>query len=103
MRNQPAPTMTLYRVYNGGEIPHLAHGWRSVIALPPGRKWITVIDWTTLETSRLAIAEWDRLEPMPDRRINRRKVRAAMRRRLKYVTPTQAVRDALATLAHQAR
>ncbi len=39
----------LYRVYNQGEIPSLAHGWRSVITLTPGRKWVTVIDWTTLE------------------------------------------------------
>ena len=41
----------LYRVYNSGEIPSLAHGWRSVIAVPPGRKWLTLIDWTTLETA----------------------------------------------------
>ena len=41
----------LYRVYNSGEIPPLAHGWRSVIALRPGRRWITLIDWTTLETA----------------------------------------------------
>ena len=26
----------LYRVYNQGEIPSLAHGWRSIIALTPG-------------------------------------------------------------------
>jgi len=51
-------TAMLYRVFNQGEIPLLAHGWRSVVALPPGRKWMTVIDWTTLETARIEIAAW---------------------------------------------
>ena len=85
----------LYRVYNQGEISSLAHGWRSLIALTPGRKWITVVDWTTLETTRLEIAAWERLKPQPDDGLNRRKVRAAMRRRLRYVTPTEAIREAL--------
>jgi hypothetical protein len=88
----------LYRVYNQGEIPCLAHGWRSLIALTPGRKWITLIDWTTLETARIEIASWHRLKPQPDHRMNPRKVRAAMRRRLHYVTPTEAIRNALRLL-----
>ena len=92
----------LYRVYNQGEIPSLAHGWRSIIALTPGRKWVTVIDWTTLETARLEIAEWQRLKPQPDDGLNRRKVRAAMRRRLRYVTPTEAIREALRLLQETA-
>ena len=85
----------LYRVYNQGEIPALAHGWRSIIALTPGRKWITLLDWTTLETARLEIALWQRLKPQPDDRLNPRQVRAAMRRRLRYVTPTEPIREAL--------
>ena len=88
----------LYRVYNSGEIPPLAHRWRSVIALRPGRRWITLIDWTTLETARMEIAAWERLEPQPDGGMNPRKVRAVMRRRLKYVTPTQAIEQALRLL-----
>ena len=79
----------IYRVYNQGEIPSLAHGWRSVIALTPGRKWVTVIDWTTLE-------------PQLHGRLNRRKVRAVMRRRLRYVTPTGAIREALRLLQETA-
>ena len=39
----------LTRVYNQGDLGNLACGWRSLIALPPGRKWITLLDWTTLE------------------------------------------------------
>jgi len=92
----------LYRVYNQGEIPSLAHGWRSLIALTPGRKWVTVIDWTTLETVRVEITLWQRLKPQPDDGLNRRKVRAAMRRRLRYVTPTEAIRDALLLLQETA-
>jgi hypothetical protein len=65
----------LYRVFNQGEIPSLAHGWRSVIALTPGRKWLTLIDWTTLETARIDLAAWARLKPQTDSSMNPRKVR----------------------------
>ena len=87
-----------YRVFNQGEIPTLGHGWRSVILLTPGRKWVTVIDWTTLETARLEIAAWETLHPLEAAGLNRRKVYAAMRRRLKYVTATQAIKQALRLL-----
>jgi hypothetical protein len=93
----------LYRVYNQGEITPLAHGWRCVIALTPGRKWLTVIDWTTLETARLEIAEWDSLKPLPTPAISSRKVRAVMRRRLPYVTATQPIKDALSLLRERRR
>ncbi|HEY7330697.1 MAG TPA: hypothetical protein VH592_23860 [Gemmataceae bacterium] len=88
----------LYRVYNQGEIPSLAHGWRSVIVLTPGRKWVTVIDWTTLETARIEIVAWQKLKPQLHDRLNPRKVRAVMRRRLRYGTPTEAIRQALRLL-----
>src|SRR5271163_2185994 len=88
----------LYRVYNSGEIPSLAHGWRSVIALKPGRKWLTLIDWTTLETARIEIPAWERLKPQPDSAMNRRKVRAAMRHRLKFTASTHAIEEALRLL-----
>jgi hypothetical protein len=76
---------------------------RSVIALPRGRKWITLIDWTTLETARMDLAAWDGLNAEPDGRMNRRKVRAAMRDRLRYVQRTEAVKAAMALLASQAK
>ena len=91
----------IFRVYNQGELAPLAHGWRCVIALPPGRKWITLIDWTTLETGRIEIAAWPRLKPQPVS-INHRKVRAVIRRRLKYIAPTHAVKEALALLKGEA-
>ena len=81
-----------------GEIANLADGCRSVIALPPDHKWITLIDWTTLETARIDIAAWQRLTPHADRSTNPRKVRAFMRRRLKYAAPTQAIKQALSLL-----
>ncbi len=92
----------LYRVYNQGKIPSLAHGWRSVIALPPGRKWVTVIDWTTLETARLEIAVWQSLRPLEAAGLNRRKVYATMRRRLKYVPTAHAIKQALHLLKGRA-
>jgi hypothetical protein len=36
--------MSIYRIYNQGLIARLAVGWRSLIALAPGRKWITIRD-----------------------------------------------------------
>jgi hypothetical protein len=90
--------MTVYRIYNQGEVPSLAHGWRSVIALEPGRKWVTVIDWTTLETARLDLATWARMKPEELHDYSPRKIRGAIRRRLEYVQATQAIKDALASL-----
>ena len=98
MPDQRKRAVALYRIYNSGEIPTLAHGWRPVIALPPGRKWITLIDWSTLETARLAIDTWNRLKPLPHAGLNPRNVRAVMRRRLKYADLTQAISHALSFL-----
>ncbi len=88
----------LYRIYNQGEIPSLAHGWRSVIALTPGRKWITLLDWTTLETARVEIGTWHKLRPQPQDWLNPRNVQTTMRRRLKYITRTEPIREALRML-----
>ena len=88
----------LYRIYNQGEIRSLAHGWRSVIILTPGRKWVTVIDWTTLETTRMEVAAWAKLQPLEAAGLNRRKVYTAKRRRRKHVTASQAIKQALRLL-----
>ena len=73
--------MSVYRIFNQGEIaslgkpaPAKAGGWRSVIALAPGRKWITVLDWTTLETARLVAPDnepesWPQLEELRGGRL----------------------------------
>ncbi len=88
----------LYRVYNQGEIPSLAHGWRSIIALTPGRKWVTVIDWTTLETARIEISTWQKLKPLEAAGLNPRTVHAVMRRQLRYATATRSIKEALRLL-----
>jgi hypothetical protein len=88
----------IYRVFNQGDIPALADGWRSVIALHLGRKWVTLIDWTTLDTARVEIAVWEALKPVADKGINRRKVRGAMRQRLKYTPSTRTIAEAMRLL-----
>jgi hypothetical protein len=90
-------TKNIYRIYNQGEIPQLASGYRAVIALHPGRKWIVLVDWSTLETAKVEIATWERMKPQPvDFRL--RPVIRAMKERLKYVAATQSIKDAMATI-----
>lgn len=91
----------VYRIYNQGEISAMADGWRSVVALAPGRRWITIIDWTTLETARLDVTAWQRLKPEPHTGVRLRTVKSVKRRRLKYVTPTQAMNDAIRLLGQR--
>jgi len=88
----------LYRVFNEGEIAGFAAGWRSVIALPPGRKWITLIEWTTLATARLPLDLWRCLKPQPAAGYSPRRVRAAVKERLRYVRKTRAIGAAAALL-----
>lgn len=87
-----------YKVYNQGELSGLAHGWRSVLALEPGRKWITVIDWSTLEVARVALSVWQGMRPELADNFSPRRVKAIMKRRLRYVTPTQAIKEAMKKL-----
>jgi len=90
--------MSIYRIFNQGEIGSFADGWRSVIALTPGRKWITVLDWTTLETARLPLDLWRRLQPQPATGYSPRRIRAAIKARLRYVSKTKTIRAAIASL-----
>lgn len=69
-------------------IPTPAHGWRPLITLTPDRKWVPVIDWTTLEIARVEISTWQRLKPQP-LSLNQRKLRAVMRRRVLPLPPTR--------------
>jgi hypothetical protein len=90
--------MSIYRIFNQGEIASLADGWRSVIALAPGRKWITILDWTTLEAARLPLDLWRYLDPRPATGYSARRVRAAINTRLRYVRKTNTIRAAMAAL-----
>jgi hypothetical protein len=90
--------MSLHRVFNQGEIANLAGGWRSVIALKPGRKWITIVDWTTLDSARLPLDLWQRLDPRPATGHSARRIRAAIKARLRYTEKTRTIGAALASL-----
>lgn len=90
--------MSLYRIFNQGEVPNLGTGWRSVVALTPGRKWITILDWTTLDTARLPLDLWRRLDPRPATGYSPRRIRAAIKSRLRYVSSTKTIRAAAASL-----
>lgn len=86
----------LYRIFNEGEIDAFGAGWRSVIALAPGRKWITLVEWTTLDVTRLSLDQWRRLRPRPATGYSPRRVRAAIRLRLRYARMTRTIAAAAA-------
>jgi hypothetical protein len=86
------------RVYNAGDLGNLACGWRSLIVLRPGRKWITLVDWTTLESARVPLVLWQRLPKMPAVGFSRRRVLAYMRARCKYVAPSATIKEAMQLL-----
>lgn len=93
-------TAKLYHIYNQGQCNKLAYGYRSVIALPPGTKWITLIDWSTLEVQKLAVKEWERMkpteQPLPPKRAKH--IKGAMKKRLQYHEKTATIKEALAAL-----
>lgn len=86
-----------YSIYNQGETRELAKlgmGRRTVIALPPGRVWITIINWATLDVAHLRILQWESLLPKAvetDKVVMLR----AMKERLRYVQPTKDIIEAL--------
>lgn len=91
---------TMYSIFNDGTIKSLACGYRSVIALPPGRKFIVLVDWTTLETAKLDLASWARMKPAPQEVPPKRAraIRKAMKARAAYITPTNAAKEAMKNL-----
>lgn len=95
---------TLYRFYNEaveGSLRNLGCGYRSVLALPPGRKWITLLDWTTLDVATVSIADWARMKPEPTQARSAR-ILASIKHRLPYKfddgKPTGTIKEALAIL-----
>lgn len=102
-RKSPTASALLVRIYNQGEIPQLAHGWRAVIALP-ARKWVTVIDWTTLESATLSLPAWRTMRPLPADGLMPRQVQAVMHRRLRFLpAPTKAGHAAMTALSPRLR
>lgn len=92
---------TLYRFYNeavSGSLKNIGAGWRTVVCLPPGRKWVTLVDWTTLDVATIPLLEWQRLKPaLVVYRTGR--VLKAIKHMLPYKfddgKPTQAIKAAM--------
>lgn len=105
---------TLYRFYNEatmGSLKNLGCGYRTVICLPPGRKWVSLVDWTTLDVATITIQEWARMKPTPvEYRAGR--VLSAMKERIPYKfgptedgkpgKPTGTIKEAMALLKEAA-
>lgn len=90
--------MSLFRIFNDGDFEKLGNGMRTVIALPPGRKWITVVDWTTLDSQDIDVRTWERLKKYPvGRSEGYRKtfILHHMREQLKYRDETKTIREAI--------
>jgi hypothetical protein len=97
----------LYRIFNEGDFKNLGSGWRTVIALPPGRKWITLVDWTTLDVQDVLVKEWESLQRREIVIGEKRKgvdsyrkgvILETMLAQLAYVDETKAIRDAISLL-----
>lgn len=100
---------TLFRFYNEaveGSLKNLGCGFRTVIALPPGRKWITLVDWTTCDVATISVKDWGRMKAEPVTEYSAR-IERAMKARIKYKfttddgtmgKPTGAIKDALKSL-----
>lgn len=77
---------TLFRFYNEatmGSLKNLGCGYRTVVVLPPGRKWVTLLDWTTLDVATISVQEWARMKPEPvEYRVSR--VLATIKERIHY-------------------
>lgn len=92
----------LFRFYNEN-IPSLGCGWRSVVALPEGRKWVTVVEWTTLDVAKISLKDWERMKPQSVR-ARAGLVFATMKSRVPYrfaaaegkrPVPTQSIKKAM--------
>lgn len=59
---------------------------------------VTVVDWTTLEAARLPLDLWQRMRPRPASGYSARRVRAAIKARLRYVRKTKTISTAAALL-----
>jgi hypothetical protein len=98
--------VTLHRFYNEHNIPQFGCGVRSVLALTPGRKWVTLIDPFTLDQANVLLSEWQRLKPQAVE-ARRHVIFDAMKTRAKYFvnekgqsTLTNAAKEAFALVRH---
>lgn len=95
---------TVHRFYNEGTegaFKNLGCGLRTVIVLPPGRKWVTIVDWTTLDTATVSITEWQRRRAEPVQ-YRTGVILTTMKERARYKyedgKPTGSVKEAIKLL-----
>lgn len=51
--------ITVHRIFNENELTHIGTGWRIVLVVREGRKYVTVLDWTTMDYDRIEKDEWN--------------------------------------------
>lgn len=92
--------VTLHKFYNEHDIPQFGCGLRSVIALPPGRKWITLVCPFTLDQAHVSVQLWQRIKAEPWE-ARRHVIIDSMKHRMTYFvnaegksTVTNAVKEA---------
>ena len=86
--------METHRAYNTGQLSHIAHGWRSLLVVETGRKWVTLLDWCTLETCKVELSIWARMKPQVEE-TNVRRVHRAIKNMLRFREKTATVKAAL--------
>lgn len=89
--------VTLHRFYNEHDIPKFGCGVRRVIALAPGRKWVTLVDPFTLDVAHVPLATWQRLRP-EETEARRHVVVDAMKNRMQYFMGTDDKGKSYSTL-----
>lgn len=86
----------------------LASGWRHVVIISAGRRWISMIEPSTLQTARIGYADFDKLAPRPvpgpytaarlTSVARRMRARRALFRRCGQSLPENGIRAAIALL-----
>jgi hypothetical protein len=72
-----------FKIFNNGTLKQLPSGTRNIIALI-GRKWITIIEWSTLDTTKISFKKWESLDKVPTVPCIS-SIKRIMRARKKYV------------------
>lgn len=85
--------MNIIRLFNAGQIPALASGYRSLI-VKEGRTKAQLLDWTTLETAKIDLRELKRMKPEPAR-YDWRRVKRCIKARLRYRETTKFIKEVL--------
>lgn len=84
-----------YRIFSdGAALP--GSGWRTVL-VKEGRKFIQVLDWTTLESKRILSADFYRNKPERVELSSKavRTIKRTIKHRLQWVSKTKFIKEIL--------